>query len=386
MLSSQKTVSVAAMIGVLLSLTACADLPNYKAKAVRDAIEGEGLSIQLQQEAQDRFQGLPVMVNSPSLTFNVVTVDKNFLPGFSFSEAQTGYLWNHYFTQKALVEQFVSNTNLAMNAMEIPLTAQKQRYALDITVIKATFTAQFLKQGDLDKGYKQFMLGHLETAYRITRGLFADLTQNPHPARAGCLFFEERVQQFASEDLGFPFTHNAKVRIKPALDRIFFENPRAKAVDRADIGRFEITAKIMQISFAAFLHQTRLHLAGGFIGERDRENPTRREALFGYRAQKTLHQNTCFSRSRAGGNRKLFIEDLKCQGLSLRKLFLTQSRAHFHSSAYASRQGSKRHTGEKWQNAQDFDLTVISAFLKRATRFWIRFSVSVSNVSNSSCV
>ncbi len=168
MLSSQKTVSVAAMIGVLLSLTACADLPNYKAKAVRDAIEGEGLSIQLQQEAQDRFQGLPVMVNSPSLTFNVVTVDKNFLPGFSFSEAQTGYLWNHYFTQKALVEQFVSNTNLAMNAMEIPLTAQKQRYALDITVIKATFTAQFLKQGDLDKGYKQFMLGHLETAYRIT--------------------------------------------------------------------------------------------------------------------------------------------------------------------------------------------------------------------------
>ena len=161
-------VSVVGILGALVSLNGCSDLPNYKAKALRDAIEGEGLSIQLQQEAQTRFQGLPILVNAPPLTFNLVTVDKDFSPGFNFTEAQTGYIWNNYFTQKALVDQFISNINLAMNAMEVPLTSTKQRYQLDATIIKVRFTAQLLKQHDLDRGYKQFMLGHMETSYRIT--------------------------------------------------------------------------------------------------------------------------------------------------------------------------------------------------------------------------
>jgi hypothetical protein len=154
-------------VGVILSLAGCSNLPDYRAKALKDAIEGEGLTLQLQQEAKDRFKGLPILVNAPPLTFNLVTVDPDLAANFNFTESETGYLWNNYFTQKALVNQFIGNTTLAMNAMGIPLTATQQQYQLDITLKKAMFTAQLLKQVDLDKGYKQFMLGKMETAYRI---------------------------------------------------------------------------------------------------------------------------------------------------------------------------------------------------------------------------
>jgi hypothetical protein len=151
--------------GVLLS--ACSDLPNYKAKALRDAINGEGLTLQLQDEATQRMKGLPIIVNAPTLSFNIVTVDKDFSPQFNFVEAHTGYIWNNYFTQRSLVDQFISNTLLAMNAMEIPLTKQTQHYELDATILRLSFTQQLLQQSDLDKGFKQFILGRMETAYRI---------------------------------------------------------------------------------------------------------------------------------------------------------------------------------------------------------------------------
>ena len=155
------------LAGSIVFLSGCRDLPNYQAHALKQAIEGEGLTLQLQEESKDRMKGLPIIVNAPPLSFNIVTVDKDFNPHFSFSEAQTGYIWNNYFTQKALVDQFISNTTLGMSMMEIPLTAQKQRYELDAKIMKVSFTAQLLKQHDLDRGFKDFVMGRMETAYRI---------------------------------------------------------------------------------------------------------------------------------------------------------------------------------------------------------------------------
>jgi hypothetical protein len=163
----KNVVSLGLIAAGLLFLSGCRDLPDYKAVALKQAIEGEGLTIQLQEEAKNSMKGLPIIVNAPTLTFNLVTVDKDFSPQFSFSEAQTGYIWNNYFTQQALVNQFIANTLQGMSAMEIPVSQQKQRYELDVTVMRVSFTAQLLKQHDLDRGFKDFVLGRMETAYRI---------------------------------------------------------------------------------------------------------------------------------------------------------------------------------------------------------------------------
>ena len=80
-------------------------------------------------------------------------------------------------------------------------------------------------------------------------------------------------------------------RIQARADRMRPQHPRAEAVDRRDPCRLGLARVLAAAELDEALAHPRPQLAGGAVGERDREDPRRPHAVLDHRAHEALDQH-----------------------------------------------------------------------------------------------
>ncbi|NCX93814.1 MAG: hypothetical protein EBX40_03960 [Gammaproteobacteria bacterium] len=156
------------IVGIALIAGCSTRGPKYDTTPLNEALISKGLVVQIQEDAASQFKALPIVMNAPPVQFNLVTVDPNFAARFNFEEDSTGYVFNQFFTQQALVKQFVDNTNLALQTMRIPVTGGDARYHLDARIESLSFNVATPDKKTAKMGYKPYVLGQMVTAYQLS--------------------------------------------------------------------------------------------------------------------------------------------------------------------------------------------------------------------------
>ena len=80
-------------------------------------------------------------------------------------------------------------------------------------------------------------------------------------------------------------------RVQAGGDRVGAQQPRAEAVDRRDPGGLGLARRVAPAELDEALAHARAQLAGGALGERDREDPRRRDAVLEHRAHEALDEH-----------------------------------------------------------------------------------------------
>ena len=129
----------------------------------------------------------------------------------------------------------------------------------------------------------------------------------------------------------------AKFRVDSGGDGIFAQQARAEAMDGRNIGLLELSSALRH--FAEQLGKPLLHVARGFLGERDGQNALRRYAGL-HQAAVTLHQHARLSRTRAGHHAGVLPGFRNVDRVEL-------PRSEFHSGALRDRRLPRLRTGKR---------------------------------------